>query len=102
VPTRGDLREPRSYLDEGGWPAGRLVADAPDVVKYALVISRRLAAALPPRHQSAIAADTQMARSTLNDLLSGRRIPDLVSIVKLEGRLRTRLWPTRREVARLD
>ena len=99
MPTRTGLQEPRSYLDDGEWPTGRLVEDTPLVIVYAQLISRRVAEALPNRQQRRVANETGMARSTLNDLLSGRRMPDLVSIVKLEKYLGTRLWPTAEEIA---
>lgn len=94
VPQRRGLEGPPSqFLADGQWPDGPLDAEAPVVAHYAAEISRRLLAALEGHEQKAVAEDADLARSTLNDIVTGRRWPDVVTIAKLEHFLKERLWP---------
>lgn len=63
------------------------------VAHYAAEISRRLIAALEGQLQKDVAEAADLARSTLNDIVTGRQWPDVVTVAKLEHMLKTRLWP---------
>jgi hypothetical protein len=84
---------PRSFVAGGRWPTGRTAAGAPDGVRYAKAITKNLKRAMDGRSVAGLAADADLHRSTLYDILSGRTWPDLVSLAKLETALETRLWP---------
>ena len=84
---------PRSFLASGTWPEGTLRADAPVGAGYAAAISRNLAVAIAGMNKSALAEQTDLARSTIHDILTGRTWPDLVTLAKLEDHLDVRLWP---------
>ena len=45
------------------------------------------------REESGLAAELEVARATLYDVLAGRTFPDLHTIVKAEAAFGTRLWP---------
>ena len=90
---RGLAGPPSQFLASGQWPDGPLNAGAPLVAHYAAEISRRVIAALEGHSQKDVAEEADLARSTLNDMMSGRRWPDVVTVAKLEHILKTRLWP---------
>lgn len=83
---------PRDYVD-GIWPAGSPTSDAPKALEHARTISLRLAEAVEGRSITEIAADADLARSTIYDLVGGRTWPDLVSLGKLEESLGIDLLP---------
>ena len=97
MPNRGSrtLRGgPAAYLRASGrWPNGPIRKDAPTAVYWSAEISRRLAAALVGRSKTALAEEVGMARTTLYDVLSGEKWPDLVTIIALEEALDVELWP---------
>lgn len=94
MPQRRGLEGPPSqFLADGQWPDGPLDAGAPVVAHYAAEISRRLIAALEGQTQKDVAEDADLARSTLNGIVTGRQWPDVVTVAKLEHLLKTRLWP---------
>lgn len=94
VPQRRGLEGPPSqFLADGKWPDGSLDAEAPVVAYYAAEISRRLRAALEGQLQKDVAESADLARSTLNDIVTGRQWPDVVTVAKLEHLLQKRLWP---------
>lgn len=94
MPNRAGITgPPAAYLAAGTWPDGALVDHAPVPVVYARDIAHRLRAALQERTIREVAASSQLARSTLHDLLAGRAWPDVVTLAKLEQVLNVRLWP---------
>ncbi|MDY0816080.1 helix-turn-helix transcriptional regulator [Kitasatospora purpeofusca] len=86
---------PRSFIAEGEWPDVKLTADAPPeaVVGYAFVLKVR--AAMDARSWSAryTAEKAGVKHTTLNDLLAGRALPGLSTIVGLEIALQLDLYP---------
>lgn len=86
--------EPRQFLASGSWPDGPLVEDAPTAAVYAREISLRLQAALVSRTKVEVAEAADLSRTTLHDMVTGRRWPDVVSLAKLEDVLGVRLWPS--------
>lgn len=94
MPRRSGVRgRPLDYLSSGVWPHGKLAAGAPAAAWYARWICLRLEQVLQGRSQTEVASSANLARSTLNDILSGRTWPDIVSLCKLEAVLKVRLWP---------
>lgn len=87
------LGAPRDHLGAGGaFPDGELDPDAPVAARYARVIAVNLRDALAGRNQSRVCEQADVARSTVNDIVTGRTYPELVTIAKLETVLDTRLW----------
>lgn len=86
-------RSPREWLIEGSWPDGEFDPEAPEVLAHAVAVSVALAAALEGRNKSEVAADADIRRSTLYDILAGNTWADMVTLAKLEGCLGTGLWP---------
>jgi hypothetical protein len=89
---RTPVAAPSSYV-RGGWPGGRLDADAPPEARYAQVVALRLRHALDETTVTAVAAEADLARGTLYGIINGSRWPDLVSLARLENALGVRLWP---------
>lgn len=84
---------PRDWVEGRQWPDGALLPDAPDVVRYALHISRQLRLAMAGRSKVDVARSAGIERTTLYDILDGRTWADTVSLARLEIALDARLWP---------
>lgn len=94
MPRRSSpLAAPRAWMEEGTWPNGAITAGAPAAVPYAAHVARELARALEGRNKSEVALAAQIERSTLYDLLAGKKWPELFTIAKLELELGVTLWP---------
>lgn len=89
---RGTVGPPRDYV-RGEWPNDPAVANAPRAVEHARAISVRLAEALRDRSVTDVAAEADLARSTIYDLVNGSTWPDLVSLGKLSDALGVDLLP---------
>lgn len=93
MPRRSQLYGvPRDWVARGGWPNGTFYADTPPEVAYAAAISRSLAEAVAGRNKTQLAADMQLERSTIYDLLGGRSWADTVTLAKLERHFGVHLW----------
>lgn len=91
-------REPRDFVAAGGsFPAGPWSLETPVLVRYVAAIAEGLSAGFADRHWSVARASRELgvARQTLHDILSGRTVPDLLSVVRAEQALDTSLWPDR-------
>ena len=93
IQRRGVEGPPVSYLADGVWPDGELVADAPPAARYVAHIARQLRAALEGHTLSELSRRADVNRSTIQDLLAGRFWPDVVTLAKLEQALGATLWP---------
>ena len=78
---------------EGEWPDGVFSDDAPEVVAYAVEVSRLLGAAMVGVNKSRLAQEAEVDRATLYALLGGTTWADMVTLGKLERVLRVSLWP---------
>lgn len=89
---------PASFVrDQGSWPRGPFVADAP---AYALVTAglvQRLSTIMAEQGMSlrAVAVPAGMDPTSLSRLLTGKVVPDLATIASLENSLDADLWPGR-------
>jgi ribosome-binding protein aMBF1 (putative translation factor) len=92
VPRSVRIGEPRHWLD-GDFPGGTLRPGVPEGVAEVAEIARRLRTELDGRSISAVSREAGLTRSTIQDLISGRVVPDVVTLVKLERVLGVRLWP---------
>lgn len=94
MPNRGRIRsKPREFVARGAFPDGPLKSQSPAAAWWAAEIARRLRDAIAEASLSEVARDADLARSTIYDIVSGETWPDVVSIVKLQDALNTRLWP---------
>ena len=98
---RGLVGAPQDYVSaKGSWPQGPFRKGTPRSVYYAAHIAKRLGAAIADADitHTAAAAELEVARATLYDVLAGRTFPDLHTIVKAEAAFGTRLWPEARDL----
>lgn len=86
---------PVSWVRAGSWPNGGLTADAPPEAHVARTIVKRLHTALGERSVRSLAAEADLAHTTVYDLLAGRTYGDVITIARLEAALAVRLWPER-------
>ena len=77
----------------GRWPDGKIHNNAPTATYWAAEIAKRLRIAVDGSSKSDVAAEAEIARSTLYDLLNGEAWPDVVTVVKLQDALGVELWP---------
>ena len=84
---------PSEWLTAGHWPQGRLASDAPYEVHVARAIAIELHTALEGRSTRALAADANLAHTTVYDLLAGRTYGDVITVARLEAALGSPLWP---------
>ncbi|MCO5299794.1 MAG: helix-turn-helix transcriptional regulator [Candidatus Nanopelagicales bacterium] len=95
--ARRPRKPPADYLTaRGTWPEGPFRADAPPYVPVVAHIAAALLAALADRglSQRALARDTGLTVSTINDLANGALIPDAATLATLEQHLGVTLWPS--------
>lgn len=95
MPRRsGVTGPPNAHVASGPWPDAGLTDDAPSrsATRWR---SRTCCAQLEDRTITDIADEAGLAHFTLHDLVTGRTLPDLVTLAKLEQVLHTRLWPDR-------
>jgi DNA-binding XRE family transcriptional regulator len=99
MPQRPGLpRSPRDYVTPAGtWPEGPWETGAPSSVLVAAAIVRRLRAEIDRQGLSntAAAALIGISRQALQDILGGRRVPDLHTLVLAEDAFELSLWPDR-------
>ena len=90
----GSIARPAVYVD-GPFLTGELRPGAPAGVREIQAVARGVRAALDAdgRPVTRVAADAGIDRRTIYDLLAGRAWIDLITLARLEGALRTRLWP---------
>lgn len=99
VVQRRGVRAPRDYLADGGlWPQGPWVEQTPRSVTVAAAICTRLREAIEGHGLSntAAAARIGVSRQALQDILGGRRFPDMQTVVQAEDAFGVGLWPARR------
>lgn len=89
---RSAVGPPASYV-RGPWPTGRPVAGAPRALELARDIAVRLAEAIEGRSITEVASASNLARSTIYDVVNGSTWPDLVSVGQLEEALGITLLP---------
>lgn len=97
-------QEPRSLVAEPDqWPDTRPLPDAPAAVAYGLVLGRKIAALLAAQGLTgaAFAREIGIARQTVHDILTGRTLPDLHTLVWIEQTYGVRIWPTPKELREL-
>ncbi len=95
VRRRQQIR-PAEWLAAGGpWPQGRLVSGAPPEAHVAKSIAVALQIALEGQSRRAVAADADLAHTTVYDLLAGKTYGDVITVARLEDALNRRLWPSR-------
>lgn len=95
--ARRPRKPPAEYLTARGvWPTGPFRADAPPYVPVVAHIAKTLLATLTQRglSQRALARDTGLTVSTINDLANGLLIPDAATLATLEHHIGVTLWPT--------
>lgn len=95
--ARRPRKPPVDYLTaRGTWPDGPYRADAPPCVTVVAHIAATLLAALAEQglSQRALARQTGLTVSTINDLANGLLIPDAATLATLEHHLGVTLWPT--------
>ena len=101
MPNRGRLQgEPLSYVADGDWLTGELIADAPVEVRACRLAIQRLELAIHDMPRGQAAAMLGISRQTLYDLLKGRNFFDTLSLARAENALGQRLWPAPQEVDR--
>ncbi|MGW1802071.1 helix-turn-helix domain-containing protein [Streptomyces sp. NPDC001984] len=92
---RARAASPRNYaVDPDKWPDARIVGEPAAAVVQ--TIARRLAAALGERPElslRALAAQSDVGRQTIGDLLAGAGWPDVLTVCRLERALGLALWP---------
>ena len=84
---------PIAWLHGGTWPEGPLSSDAPPEAIVARAIAVGLSVALQERSVRHLAADADLAHTTIYDLLAGNTYGDVITIARLETALGVRLWP---------
>jgi AcrR family transcriptional regulator len=62
-------------------------------VVVAQAISIKLKAALEGRSIRQVAAEADLAHTTVYDLLAGKTYGDVITVARLEAALETSLWP---------
>lgn len=95
--ARRPRKPPVDYLTARGvWPDGPYRVDAPPYVTVVAHIAATLLAALAEQglSQRALARNTGLTVSTVNDLANGLLIPDAATLATLEHHLGVTLWPT--------
>ncbi len=95
--ARKPRKPPAEFLTaRGTWPAGPFRANSPPYVDVVAHIAATLLATLDDRglSQRALARDTGLTASTINDLANGLLIPDAATLATLEQHLGVTLWPT--------
>lgn len=95
--ARKPRKPPADYLTAGGaWPTGPFRADSPPYVAVVAHIATTLLATLNEGglSQRALARDTGLTVSTINDLANGVLIPDAATLATLERHLGVTLWPS--------
>lgn len=97
--ARKPRKPPVDYLTaRGAWPTGPFRNDSPPYVPVVAHIATTLLATLTERglSQRALARDTGLTVSTINDLANGTLIPDAATLATLEQHLGVTLWPSTR------
>jgi lambda repressor-like predicted transcriptional regulator len=98
MPQRRGLQGgPRQFYPGDSWPDDDPVESAPVAARYAAAIATALKSVINERgiKVGELTTDADIARSTLNDILTGRVWPDMVTLSKLEDVLQAPLWPQR-------
>lgn len=96
--ARKPRKPPADYLTaRGTWPNGPFRADAPPYVAVVAHIADTLFTTLAEEglSQRALARQTGLTVSTINDLANGLLIPDAATLATLEHDLGVTLWPTK-------
>lgn len=99
VVQRRGVQPPRAYLrEDGAWPAGPWVPNTPRSVVVTAELVSNLAHAISAAGLTNTAAADRIgvSRQALQDILSGRRMPDLQTVIQAEDALGVALWPARR------
>lgn len=95
MPNRGRLQgEPLSYVADGDWLTGELIADAPVEVRACRIAAQRLELAIHDMPRGQAADLLAISRQTLYDLLKGRNFLDTLTLARAEAALSRSLWPT--------
>ena len=84
---------PAAWLHSGVWPDGPLASHAPPEAVTARAIAINLALAIEGRSVRELAADADLAHTTVYDLLAGKTYGDVITIARLESTLKRPLWP---------
>lgn len=87
------FKTPRDWLVSGTWPTGTFASDAPEPVAHAVAIAVALNDALEGKNRSTVAAEAEVDRSTMYDILAGKTWADTVTLAKLEAYLQSAIWP---------
>lgn len=92
--------QPRTHIEAGQWPHGRLRDTAPVEAHYCQALARQLGSAMATSGLSlhALAELTGVGRQTIVRTVSGETVPDLGTVARLEARLDVDLWPGRAAV----
>jgi len=79
----------------GSWPDGDLLPEAPPEAWTAQAITVALQRAVLATSPRSLAAEADLAHTTIYDLLTGRTYGDVITIARLEAALGLALWPRR-------
>ena len=96
VVHRRGVQPPRTYVrEEGTWPTGPWAEGTPRSILVTAEIAQRLRASISSAGISTTeaAARIGISRQALHEILSGRRIPDLHTLVEAEDALGVTPWP---------
>lgn len=85
---------PVQWLASGLWPDGELIAEAPPEAHRARANAMALRDALRERNLRQVAADADLAHTTIYDLLRGHTYGDVITLSRLEVVLGASLWPS--------
>ncbi len=82
-----------AWLDSGTWPDGPLASGAPPEAVTARAIAVNLGIAIGGRSVRKLAAEADLAHTTIYDLLAGNTYGDVITVARLESVLNRSLWP---------
>jgi DNA-binding Xre family transcriptional regulator len=95
MPRSSNDKVPSTYVAEGAWPYAVLTGDAPAGAHYGQAIARNLERALTSTGQSlrSLAEATGVTHSTISRVRSGKVMPDIGTLARLEVALGFQIWP---------
>ncbi|WP_439681665.1 hypothetical protein [Embleya sp. MST-111070] len=92
----GGDEPPVRYVESGAWPDVVLRPDAPLSAYAGLILARRLATALEAVGWKAngVAVRAGLSAPAVRDIIHGKKAVTLPTLIRLEGALQARLYPT--------
>jgi DNA-binding phage protein len=85
---------PRTWVaDDGEWPDGPFVRDAPPYALVTAAIVRHYVAAVGARSLRSVAREAGIDPTSLGRTLAGETVPDVHTVAVLEYALDVPLWP---------